>query len=91
MAELEYAHALGACFARIVGSSPTAGTKLSPHLCGFLILCVGLEPKEGSGGRTSSRVGNYSKPRVLKERVVRATGFSPTAGTTKNSSDEEFF
>ncbi|MCX6720761.1 MAG: hypothetical protein NTW11_03065 [Candidatus Staskawiczbacteria bacterium] len=24
--------------------------------------------KEGSGGRTSSRVGNYSKPRVLKER-----------------------
>ena len=26
VAELEYAHALGACFARIVGSSPTAGT-----------------------------------------------------------------
>jgi hypothetical protein len=23
--------------------------------------------KKGSGGRTSSRVGNYSKPRVLKE------------------------
>jgi len=35
---------------------------------------TGVEPPKGVGEKYFPRVGNYSKPRVLKERVVRATG-----------------
>jgi hypothetical protein len=47
----------------------------------FLFI-LGSEPDRGGRGDwVSPRVGNYSKQRVLKERVVRATGSIPTGGT----------
>ena len=43
----------------------------------FVLVAKGVEPdKGGRGNWVFPRVGNYSKPRVLKERVVRATGSS---------------